>query len=88
MKQRTNQFYQRLPKELKTHILKNLMLSDLDKKILCSLMEHDAETAFHCQNVGITEKKLNRHLLDIHDNVLREIIRLSVIQINTEKQQK
>lgn len=86
MKQRTNQFYQRMPKELKAHILKNIMLSDIDTEILESVMKHDAESAFHSQNVGISEKKFNRHMLDIHDNVMREIVRLALVGINSEKQ--
>lgn len=84
MNQRTNQFYQRLPKELKKHILNNLMLSDLDTEILQSIMTHDADSDFHCQNLGISEKKFNRHLLDINDNVLRELTRLAMEGIHTE----
>lgn len=84
MKQRTNQFYQRMPRELKAYILNNLMISDLDTEILESIMKHDAESAFHSQNVGISEKKFNRHLLDIHDNVMREITRLAIVGIHAE----
>lgn len=87
MKQRMNQFYQRMPKELKTHILNNLMLSDIDTEILTSVMKHDADSAFHSQNIGISEKKFNRHLLDINDNVMREITRLAIVGIHAEMSQ-
>lgn len=85
MNQRTGQFYQLMPRELKEHLFNNMMLSDLDTEILKSVMNHDAESAFHCQNVGISPRKFNRHMLDIHDNVLREITRLAMVGINAKK---
>lgn len=84
MNQRTGQFYQCLPKELKNYILNNLMLSDIDIEILKTVMTHDAESKFYCDELGISDKKFNRHMLDIHDNVLREIIRLAMVGINAE----
>lgn len=85
MKQRTNQFYQSMPRELKEHLLNNLMLSDLDTEILKSIMTHDAESAFHSQNVGISDRKFDRHLLGINDNVMREITRLAIVGIHAER---
>lgn len=64
--------------ELRAHIL-NLGFSAEDQTIIKSLMEHDAESAFHYDNTGLNREKFERHLNRINRVIIPEIIRLANI---------
>lgn len=67
--------------ELKNHILNDMGFSKEDKKIIVSLMEHDADSNFHYDNTGIGRGKFERRLNNINRIVFPELIRLSNNQL-------
>lgn len=78
MKALINEVYQcpMLP-ELKNHLLDDLGLSETDRRILESLMAHDADSNFHYDNTGIGRGKFERHLNIINRTVLPELVRMA-----------
>lgn len=77
MKSQINEIYSMFPRKIKEHMLNKLGLSDMDKKILDSVMNYDGDSAFHYQNTNIPKEKFERHLKCINYAVFTELTRLS-----------
>ena len=78
MKQLINDLYQcAISDALKQHIINDLGFNTEDKAIIKSLMEHNADSNFHYDNIGIGRGKFERKLNTINRIVIPEIIRLA-----------
>jgi hypothetical protein len=78
VKQWVNEVYNApISVNLKEHLLNDLGLSSDDKKILCSMIEHNGDSNFHYDNTGIPKEKFDRKLINVNLAVFTELIRLS-----------
>lgn len=78
MKQWINEVYNApMSVNLKEHLLNDLGLSNDDKKILNSIIEHSGDSNFHYDNTGIPKERFDRKLININLTVFTELIRLS-----------
>lgn len=78
MKQMVNDLYQSpIMPGLKMHIMNDLGFCEEDKKIIRSLMEHNADSNFHYDNTGINRERFERRLNNINRVVFPEIVRLA-----------
>lgn len=78
MKQWINEVYNSpMSVNLKEHLLNDLGLSNDDKKILNSIIEHSGDSNFHYDNTGIPKERFDRKLININLTVFTELIRLS-----------
>lgn len=78
MKQWINEVYNSpMSVNLKEHLLNDLGLSNDDKKILNSIIDHSGDSNFHYDNTGIPKERFDRKLININLTVFTELIRLS-----------
>lgn len=78
MKQWINEVYNApMSVNLKEHLLNDLGLSNDDKKILNSIIDHSGDSNFHYDNTGIPKERFDRKLININLTVFTELIRLS-----------
>jgi len=85
MKQLINDIYRApMAPELRQHLLRDLGLSTEDQKIIKSLMDHDAESAFHYETTGVGRGKFERRLNSINRVIFPELVRLAGQQVKSQ----
>lgn len=82
MKPQINEIYSMpMNSALRDHLINDLGFSEIDQKILRSIMYKDGDSNFHYDNTRIARDKFERRLRNINSVVFAELIRLSNMQM-------